>query len=328
MMVGRSSVIQELRVRIGRVAQTNFTVLIEGESGAGKELVAHELHTGSPRARGPFVAVNCAALVETLVEAELFGIEERTATGVRGRRGKFEQADQGTLFLDEVGDLAPMAQAKLLRVLQDMSVERVGGAYTRQLDVRVVAATNRNLASLVQSGRFRSDLYYRLAGVEVHVPPLRARRGDIPLLVEHFVSRHRRTRPVSVSACALEALVAFDWPGNVRQLVRVLERAVALAPTPLIDVGDLPPEISKEYHELLRETAGPDESLRAWSSRYVRLILDRCNGNKRRACDVLDISYHTLKAHLAYEQHDRRAFRATPTLSAAREIIVPPTVAS
>jgi transcriptional regulator with PAS, ATPase and Fis domain len=328
MMVGRSSVIQELRVRVGRVAQTNFTVLVEGESGAGKELVAHELHTGSPRARGPFVAVNCAALVETLVEAELFGIEELTATGVRGRRGKFEQADQGTLFLDEVGDLAPTAQAKLLRVLQDMSVERVGGAYTRQLDVRVVAATNRNLASLVQAGRFRSDLYYRLAGVEVHVPPLRARRGDIPLLVEHFVSRHRRTRPVSISVCALEALVAFDWPGNVRQLARVLERAVALAPGPLIEVGDLPPEISKEYHELLKETAGPDESLRAWSSRYVRLVLDRCNGNKRRACDVLDISFHTLKAHLAYEERDPHAMCPAASLSSARDAIVPPTVAS
>ena len=328
MLVGRSTVMQDLRVRVARVAKTNFTVLIEGESGAGKELVANELHLHSARARGPFVAVNCAALVETLVEAELFGIEERTATGVRGRRGKFEQADQGTLFLDEVADLSPMAQAKLLRVLQDLSVERVGGHYTRQVDVRVVAATNRSLAGLVQAGRFRPDLYYRLAGVEVPVPPLRARRGDIPLLVEHFVTRHRRTRSVSVSIRALEALVAFDWPGNVRQLARVIERAVALAPGPSIETEDFPPEISKDYRELLGETSSHDESLRAWSSRYVRLILERCNGNKRRACDVLDISYHTLQAHLDYDIGGRQAYRAAAALSAAPEVLVPPKVAS
>jgi len=328
MLVGRSAIMQDLRVRVARVAKTNFTVLIEGESGAGKELVATELHLHSPRARGPFVAVNCAALVETLVEAELFGIEERTATGVRGRRGKFEQADQGTLFLDEVADLSPMAQAKLLRVLQDLSVERVGGQYLRQVDVRIIAATNRSLAGLVQAGRFRPDLYYRLAGVEVHVPPLRARRGDIPLLVDHFVMRHRRTRSVSVSIGAVETLVAYDWPGNVRQLARVLERAVALAPGPSIESEDFPPEISKDYRELLGETSSHDESLRAWSSRYVRLILERCNGNKRRACDVLDISYHTLQAHLDYDIGGRQAYRAAAALSAAPEVLVPPKVAS
>ena len=257
MLVGRSAVMQELRVRVARVAKTNFTVLIEGESGAGKELVAHELHERSPRARGPFVAVNCAALVETLVEAELFGIEERTATGVRGRRGKFEQADQGTLFLDEVADLSPMAQAKLLRVLQDLSIERVGGQYARQVDVRVVAATNRSLGALVQAGRFRPDLYYRLGGVELHVPPLRARRSDIPLLVDHFVMRHRRTRSVPISIRAVEALVAYDWPGNVRQLGRVIERAVALAPGPCIEIGDFPPEISKDYREVAGRAGRP-----------------------------------------------------------------------
>jgi DNA-binding NtrC family response regulator len=328
MLVGRSAVIQDLRVRISRVAKTNFTVLIEGESGAGKELVAHELHLHSARARGPFVAVNCAALVETLVEAELFGIEERTATGVRGRRGKFEQADDGTLFLDEVADLSPLAQAKLLRVLQDLAIERVGGNYTRQVDVRVVAATNRSLAGLVQAGRFRPDLYYRLSGVEVHVPALRARRGDIPLLVDHFIARHRRTRAVSVSARATEAMVAFDWPGNVRQLARVLERAVALAPGPAIETEDLPPEISKDYQELIGESSGADESLRAWSSRYVRLVLERCNGNKRRACDVLDISYHTLQAHLDYASGGRRAFRPGPALAAAPDVLATPKVAS
>jgi transcriptional regulator with PAS, ATPase and Fis domain len=291
---------KELRARLGRIADTNFTVLVEGESGAGKELVAREIHANSHRHRGPFVAVNCAALVETLLEAELFGIEDRTATGVKGRRGKFELADKGTLFLDEVADLSATAQAKLLRVLQDLSIERVGGQQAHHVDIRVIAATNRSLRGMVDDGRFRADLYYRLAGVEVYVPPLRARRDDIPLLVSHFAARHRRTRSLSLTSSALEALMAYDWPGNVRQLARALERAIALAPGPAVTVTDLPAEISNDYQDLLREVPSRDDSLRAWSSRYVRLVLERCAGNKRRACEVLDISYHTLQAHLEY----------------------------
>ena len=300
MLGGQSPLMKELRARLARIADTNFTVLVEGESGAGKELVAREIHAGGYRHRAPFVAVNCAALVETLLEAELFGIEDRIATGVKGRRGKFELADRGTLFLDEVADLSPSAQAKLLRVLQDLSIERVGGQGAHKVDVRVIAATNRSLRSMVDSGRFRSDLYYRLAGVEVYVPPLRARREDIPLLVNHFAARYRRTRSLSLTSSALEALMAYDWPGNVRQLARALERAVALAPGPSVTVTDLPAEISSEYRDLLREEPGRDDSLRAWSSRYVRLVLERCDGNKRRACQILDISYHTLQSHLEY----------------------------
>ena len=299
MMVGQSELMRELRSRISRISSTNFIVLIEGESGAGKELVARELHSRSPRHRGPFVALNCAALVETLVETELFGIEERTATGVRGRRGKFELADEGTLFLDEVADLSPSAQAKLLRVLQDMSIERVGGQGTRRVDVRVVAATNRSLKSLVDARQFRADLFYRLAGVEIYVPPLRARREDIPSLVAHFLARHGRTDG-TLTASAVEALMTYEWPGNVRQLGRVLERALALAAGPTITVADLPPEVTREYRDLLFDLPGPDDSLRAWSSRYVRLVLERAQGNKRRACHVLGISYHTLKSHLDY----------------------------
>jgi transcriptional regulator with GAF, ATPase, and Fis domain len=232
MLVGRSSVMVELRSRISRVAETSFTVLIEGESGVGKELVARELHIGGPRRRGPFVAVNCAALVETLVEAELFGIEDRTATGVRGRRGKFEMAEDGTLFLDEVADLSPSAQAKLLRVLQDLSIERVGGVETREVNTRIIAATNRTLIGQVTAGRFRADLFYRLSGVEIYVPPLRARREDIPVLVAHFLNQHRVSRPISIAASAVEALTAYDWPGNVRQLERVLERREPGIPRP------------------------------------------------------------------------------------------------
>ena len=309
MLVGQSSVIQNLRARIQRVAATHFTVLIEGESGAGKELVAREVHGWSDRRRGPFIAVNCAALVETLVEAELFGIEERTATGVRGRRGKFELADDGTLFLDEVADLSPTSQAKLLRVLQDRVVERVGATSSRSVNTRVIAATNQSLLAMVEAGKFRTDLYYRLAGVEIVVPPLRARRDDIPLLVEHFLSLHQRGASLTVVDSALEALTTYDWPGNVRQLERVIERAIALTAAGEIGISDLPEDVRREYTALL----SPDrnDSLRAWSSRYARLVLERSGGNKRRACDILDISYHTLRVLLAYDPVRLKADPAT-----------------
>ncbi|MCR4375419.1 MAG: sigma-54 dependent transcriptional regulator [Acidobacteria bacterium] len=300
MLVGDSTVMQGLRATVARVGATEFTALVEGESGVGKELVARALHDASPRRRGPFVAVNCAALVETLLEAELFGIEERTATGVRGRRGKFEQAEGGTLFLDEVADLSMLAQAKLLRVLQDMSVERVGGSHLRAVNTRVLAATNRRLSQQVLAGAFREDLFYRLSGVEIEVPPLRSRREDIPVLVEHLLHRHRHTRVLTASAAALDALGVFDWPGNVRQLERVLERAIALSPGDRLHVEDLPALVTRQYQDVLKGApAGPD-SLRAWSSRYVRLVLDQCEGNKTRACRRLDISYHTLRSHLQF----------------------------
>jgi transcriptional regulator with PAS, ATPase and Fis domain len=314
MLVGESPVINELRSRITRIARTPFTVLVEGESGVGKELVAREIHDQSLRRRGPFVAVNCAALVETLVETELFGIEEHTATGVRGRRGKFELAHRGTLFLDEVADLSATAQAKLLRVLQDLSIERVGGSTSHQVDTRVIAATNRGLQRLVETGQFRSDLYYRLSGVEVHVPPLRVRREDVPLLVAHFLGLHASEARLDMETTAVEALMTYDWPGNVRQLSRVIERAVALASGPSIAVADLPAPVVRDYHTLLPEPCGRDDSLRAWNSRYVRLILERCNNNKRRACEVLDISYHTLQSHLASAPRPRRV-QAGPALA-------------
>ncbi len=305
-LVGSAGAIERVRERIGRVAETDFTVLIEGESGVGKELVARQIHEQSRRRRGPFVAINCAALVETLVEAELFGIEDRTATGVRGRRGKFEQADAGTLFLDEVSDLSASAQAKLLRALQDLAVERVGGHVTHAVDTRIVVATNRSLSSLVADGRFRADLYYRLNGVEVIVPPLRSRREDIPLLVEHFLDRHRTVRRIRMSRSAMDALLAYDWPGNVRQLERVIERAVTLAPGPAIDVSDLPPIVTGEGSTLAVAAASRCESMRAWGSRYARMMLDRCDGNKRQACRMLGISYHTLEGHLRFTGTRRR----------------------
>jgi transcriptional regulator with PAS, ATPase and Fis domain len=297
-LVGGSAPMVELYERIERAARTKFAVLVEGESGVGKELVARQVHGLSRRARGPFVAVNCAALVETLFEAELFGIEERTATGVRGRRGKFEVADGGTLFLDEIADLSATSQAKLLRVLQDVTVERVGSHVAQKIDVRVIAATNRPLLGLVESGAFRSDLYYRLNCVEVRVPPLRARRADIPDLVRYFLSHHADGRDVHVAHDALEALLEYDWPGNVRELERAIQRAVALSESDCIELRDLPPRVTGCYREALHASLQAGDDMRTWQSRYARLVLRRCGNNKREACRTLGVSYHTLQAYL------------------------------
>jgi transcriptional regulator with PAS, ATPase and Fis domain len=299
-LIGSSAAIRGVRDRIERVAATDFTVLIEGESGTGKELVARQIHELSRRRRGPFVAVNCAAIVETLIEAELFGIEERTATGVRGRRGKFEHAHDGTLFLDEVSDLSPAAQAKLLRAIQDMSVERVGSCGARRVDTRIIVATNRPLTDLVERGQFRLDMYYRLHGVDVQVPPLRARREDISELARYFLERHRLLRALQMSAAALDALLAYGWPGNVRELERVIERAVALAGGEFLELDDLPPAITGGYVDILLPSVSTKETMRAWASRYARLVLERCENNKRQACRELGISYHTLRAYLSF----------------------------
>lgn len=305
-IVGSSAGIRGVRERIERVAATDFTVLIEGESGSGKELVARQIHELSPRRVGPFVAVNCAAIVETLLEAELFGIEDKTATGVRGRRGKFEHAHEGTLFLDEVGDLSPAAQAKLLRVIQEMTIERVGGAGERRVNVRIIAATNQKLSDLVSRGRFRLDLFYRLHGVEIAVPPLRERPEDILELAEYFLERHRPFRRLRLSQAASDALLAYPWPGNVRELQRVVERGVALADTEQLRLDDLPPALLDGYIENLPTSSHRVDSMRAWGSRYARLVLERCENNKRRACRELGISYHTLQGYLQYRPELQR----------------------
>ena len=300
-LIGSTPAIQALRQRIERVAQTDFTVLLEGESGVGKELVAHQIHDLSARRSGPFVAVNCAALVETLVEAELFGIEERTATGVRGRRGKFEQADGGTLFLDEVSDLSSTAQAKLLRALQDLTIERVGGHGAHRVDVRIVAATNRSLGGLVERKQFRADLFYRLAGVDIPVPALRERRDDILELARYFLERHKARRPLRLSAAAADALVTHDWPGNVRELERLIERAVALAASDVIELEDLPAPLWRDLADIVLPSLERNETMRAWAARYARLMVARCGGRRSEAARTLGISYHTLKGHLKYQ---------------------------
>ncbi len=299
-LIGSSETMRLLRDRVERVANTQFTVLIEGESGVGKELVARQIHALGQRRNGPFVAINCAALVETLIEAELFGIEERTATGVRGRRGKFEHADGGTLFLDEVSDLSMAAQAKLLRVIQDLTVERVGGNGPRHINTRIVAATNRPLAGLVDRGLFRTDLFYRLSGVEIRVPPLRQRKGDILELTHYFLARHEGRGRLTMTPAAVDALVAYDWPGNVRELERMIEGAIATAESRQIRVDDLPVSLRGGYGEHLVPSSQLGDTMRAWGSRYARLVLEKNAGNKRQACRALDISYHTLNSYLRY----------------------------
>jgi transcriptional regulator with PAS, ATPase and Fis domain len=303
-LIGSTAAMQSLRARIERLARTDFTVLLEGESGVGKELVARQIHELSRRRNGPFVAINCAALVETLLEAELFGIEDRTATGVRGRRGKFEHADGGTLFLDEVSDLSLSAQAKLLRAIQDLAVERVGGNGTRRVDIRIVAATNRRLSTMVERQLFRPDLFYRLSGVDIRVPTLRERREDVLELARYFIERHRGERRLALSAAAADALLSYNWPGNVRELERLVEGAIAVAASDVIELDDLSPAVRSGYAEAITPSLARNETLRAWSSRYARLVLDRCQGNKRAAARALGISYHTLVAHLRFPAHE------------------------
>ncbi|MFN9576486.1 MAG: sigma-54-dependent transcriptional regulator [Gemmatimonadota bacterium] len=242
-IVGESFAIRALREQIARVAGTPARVLITGENGTGKELVARALHQGSPRASGPFVEVNCAAIPSELIESELFGHVKGSFTGaVADRAGKFEQAHGGTLFLDEIGDMAPAAQAKVLRALQEHEVTRIGGAKPVTVDVRVLAATNKRLEDEIAEGRFREDLYYRLAVVPLHVPPLRERRDDIPRLARHFaadLARRDGMSPRSLSEGALGALSRLDWPGNVRELRNTIERLLIFATGPAVTEADV-----------------------------------------------------------------------------------------
>jgi two-component system nitrogen regulation response regulator NtrX len=243
-MIGRSRVIDEIRDTIERVAPTDARILIVGENGSGKELVARAVHERSRRAQHAFVEVNCAAIPEELIESELFGHVKGSFTGaIANRTGKFEQADHGTLFLDEIGDMSLAAQAKVLRVLQEGKLEKVGGNETRLVDVRVIAATNKDLLAEARANRFREDLYYRLNVVPIRVPSLRDRRDDIPLLVEYFLERVAETlgqRPKTLSPAALDRITRHDWPGNVRELRNLIERMMILSRTDRIEAADVP----------------------------------------------------------------------------------------
>src|SRR4051812_7634241 len=246
-MVGESPALRQVWDAIKRAAPTNATVLIQGESGVGKELVARTIHRNSLRSRDRFVQVNCAAIPEELIESELFGHEKGSFAGATEKQiGKFEQADRGTIFLDEVGDMSAKTQAKVLRVLQEGEVERLGSSRTTKVDVRVIAATNKNLEEEIEKGTFREDLYFRLAVIPIHVPPLRERPDDIPPLVRHYIdyfSRENNTRPKRVSQAALDALQRYRWKGNIRELRNTVERMIIMTSGDTIDVADLPEPI-------------------------------------------------------------------------------------
>src|SRR5437667_5903201 len=243
-MIGDSSGLKQVMAAVGRAAPTNATVLIQGESGVGKELVARTIHRNSLRARERFVQVNCAAIPEELIESELFGHDKGSFTGATKKKiGKFEQADRGTIFLDEVGDMSSKTQAKVLRVLQEGEVERLGSARTIKVDVRVIAATNKNLEEEIEKGRFREDLYFRLAVIPIHVPPLRERPDDIPLLVRHYMdyfSRENNVRPKRLTQAALDVLQRSRWKGNIRELRNTVERLHIMTGADTIDLVDLP----------------------------------------------------------------------------------------
>jgi len=270
-----------------QVAQSGISVLIEGESGTGKELLAHLIHDSSGRQEGPFVTVNCSALAETLLESELFGHVKGSFTGaVKDRQGRFEAADGGTVFLDEVGELPQPTQVKLLRFLQSKEFERVGETATRKVDIRVIAATNRDLEEAVQSGVFREDLYYRLNAVKLRLPPLRERAEDIPLLVQHFLSRHRGGQEVSSEA--LEALKVYPWKGNVRELENVMERAIILARGDSIHLQHLP----EEFQSLGEDSKRP-LSLQEVEQQHIIKVL-RVSKDLEEAAKMLGIAPTTL----------------------------------
>jgi two-component system response regulator AtoC len=309
-LVGRHPAMVRLYEQIAQVAQTHATVLVTGESGTGKELVARAVHRQSPRRDAPFVAVNVAAIPDGLFESEMFGHEKGAFTGAHARRlGRFELAHGGTLFLDEVGSLRVDLQAKLLRALQEREVERLGGTKTIPVDVRVIAATNVDLRSLVRARGFREDLYYRLNVATLSIPPLRERKDDIAILVEHFIRKYAREFKKDVrgiSRGALPSLAAYDWPGNVRELENVIERSVALATRAVIRLDDLPLDLAI-HDEPARGPAGAPQSLPLslkeardrFEQVYILRALERENWNQSRAARSLGVHRNTLLARLA-----------------------------
>jgi DNA-binding NtrC family response regulator len=295
-IITKNSRMEEILALTQDVASLRSTVLIRGESGTGKELVARAIHYSGSRAEKPFIVVNCAALTETLLESELFGYEKGAFTGATGQaKGKFELADGGTIFLDEIGDISPKLQSDLLRVLQERRFYRVGGTVEVEIDVRIIAATNKNLEEEVQQGRFRDDLYYRLNVIEVRLPPLRERREDIPLLAEHFVQAisSELGRDVGgISGAALKVLIAYDWPGNVRELENVIERAIVTCRNGQLDEPDFSwlarPAASPQNWEV------PDIRLDELERRAIVAALERQHGNVKEASAALGIDRSTL----------------------------------
>jgi transcriptional regulator with PAS, ATPase and Fis domain len=307
---------------INNVAHTNTTVLIEGETGTGKEQVARAIHYASGRREGPLVAVNCAALPETLLESELFGHEKGAFTSAVGQRlGRFEMANGGTLFLDEVGDVPPTMQAKLLRVLQERRFERVGGMESIEVDVRVIAATNRSLLQLVTQGKFREDLYYRLNVVKIDLPPLRERLEDIPLLATHFAEKYAPPgeAPKQIAPQAMEMLLSYHWPGNIRQLENAIERACVTSLDNVIEVKNLPTELtipapSKPRFQVSLDrplTTVVKEAVANIEEQYIRKALRKTHGHVGRCAKICGLSRRSVTMKIAAYKLEKAAFKET-----------------
>jgi two-component system NtrC family response regulator len=296
-IIGRSRAIESVLADVNRVAQSDATVLIRGESGTGKELVANAIHRASPRAKGPFLAVNCASLPETLLESELFGHERGAFTGAVARKlGRFELADKGTIFLDEIGDISPAMQVKLLRVLESRTIQRLGGGKDINVDIRILAATNRDLESKMQNGEFREDLFYRLNVIPLTIPPLRERREDILPLTEYFIEKYsqKNNKPIKgITAEAKDLLLNHSWPGNVRELENLIERAIVLAPGDVIDLNDLDPFISQRGS--ISDRGFDNMNLEHIEKLAIIEALKRTEGSLSKAAELLGIHRNSIR---------------------------------
>ena len=315
-IVGQSKQMKDVYAKIQRAAMVDSTVLILGESGTGKELVAQALHHNSPRKKGPFVAVNCAAVPATLVESELFGHVKGAFTGATDRRvGRFEQADGGTLFIDEIGDFELGLQAKLLRVLETLTLTPVGGYEDKKVNVRVLAATSRDVVKMVQEGKFREDLYYRLNVVTIQLPGLRDRPDDIPLLIEHFlrdISEQKHTPPKKMDQAVLRRFLSYRWPGNVRELRNTLESMMVLSDGELLTEADLPPRLTEGSTGMMPSKELPSGiTMEELEKLAITKALEQCGGKRTRAAESLGISVRTLQRKLRQYQMEGEAAQLT-----------------
>jgi DNA-binding NtrC family response regulator len=302
-IIGHSSPMQDIFATILRVAPTRATVLLAGESGVGKDLIARAIHHNSPRADKPMVKINCTALPENLMESELFGYERGAFTGaMTSKPGKFEQADHGTVFLDEIGDVPPHIQVKLLRVLQEREFERLGSNKTLHIDVRVIAATNQDLRAALEQGTFREDLYYRLNVVPMEIPPLRERRDDIPWLAEHFVKKlspDTGSRVEGITEAAMQKLMGYDWPGNVRELENVIERSLVMARGSQLDAVDIRLDTGRQARAASGDFSLPSGmTLDQYEQEIIKAALKKADGNKSQAARLLGLTRNALRYRL------------------------------
>lgn len=297
-VIGKSAGMKAVFDLVARVSQATANVLITGESGTGKEMVARAIHQSGPRANKPFVAINCTAIPETLLESELFGHAKGSFTGaIQRKRGLFEEAEGGTLFLDEIGDMNVSLQSKLLRVIQEKKVRPVGDNIARDVDVRIIAATHKDLKAAIKEGNFREDLYYRLSVIPIVIPPLRSRKEDIPLLAEHFLKKYAATNGMKVKGFtkrAMAKLMGLRWEGNVRELENVVERAVVLSTSALIDENEIPSPETASPDQFFSSATGDFPTLTQLEDRYIRVVLEKTGGRKDKAAQILGINRRTL----------------------------------